>query len=660
MLIEIGILWATYTGIRLLEKMAKKNPEKKAKRSAKHQTELIPQRPSDEEETTLLPVRSPEHYSKVSLAAMGLFALRGFCPPLKLLGLGSYIYGMIPYMRDVEKAIIRDRKLNVDVLFFTADMLTLAVNQYFTAGAGLYLIHAGKMAVAKAKDESEKNVTGIFDQLPQNVWVLVDGQEIEVPLKSVKRNDILVVGTGEVVPVDGDIRSGMASIDQRALTGESQPAEKGPGERVFANTLIITGQIHIQVLESGAETTASKITEILFQSSGFKSKTQLKGELWADTATVPTMVGAALALPTLGPVAAAVLINSHIGNRIRLFAPMATLQHITLAAQEGVLAKDGRALERLYEVDTVLFDKTGTLTTDEPEVTRILAQAPWSETEILRLAALAEGKLKHPIAQAIVKRAQQEGCDLSGAGQTQYQVGYGITLNLDGHRIRVGSIRFHKGMEIPAEMNEHLTAVQEQGHSMILVAIDSKVAGAIELQPQIRPEAKAMIQQLRAMGIRHLAIVSGDHEAPTRKLAFELGVDEHFANTLPDHKADIVANLQAQGRKVCFVGDGINDTIAMEKADVSVSFSGANTIASDVAEIILLDGTLKNLIFVFKIAKKLDKNLKKTLKLTVAPGLINLTGAVVFQFGILTSLLVNTGFGTIVMLSVMRPLKPEE
>ena len=663
MIVQLGILAVTYVGVRLYDKYKELNPLQSedsidsGEDDSRHLPVVLNTTTSGEQEDSRKPL--PQHYSKVSLACVGLFAVSGVIPLAGPVAFLTYIYAVIPYMKEVEKSLLKHRKVNVDVLFFIGDVLTLGIGNYFTAALGLWMMHSGKVKVKEAKDASEREITDIFAKLPNKVWILIDGTEMEVPLEQIRANDIVVVNASGVIPVDGKVVSGMASVDQRALTGESQPAEKGEGNTVLANTVVITGNIHIQVERSGCDTTASQINEILLNSAYFKSNVQLKGEEWADMATLPMLGMAGLCFSFFGPVSTVVFINSHIGNRIRILAPMGTLNHIAAASRKGILVKDGRVLENLHHVDTVLFDKTGTLTMDKPKVVKVFGSKKYSENKILSYAATAEQKQSHPIAQAIVEKAEELKKPLEKIDHSKYRIGYGTTVFLKNVVIRVGSLRFleSEGIPIPDSIKEVQSDSHLQGNTLVLVGIDDQVGGAIELQAQVRPEAQSVIDELRQQGIRHMAIVSGDHREPTRKLAEKLGMDDFFSEVLPEDKAQIVEDLQKEGRAVCFVGDGINDAIAMKKANASISLSGASTIAIDVAEIVFTDGSLSRLPELFDYSKSLDINLNRVLKLTVAPGFINVSGAFFFRFSILTSLLVTSGFFILAMKNALMPLK---
>jgi len=640
MLLDVGVVFATYMGIKLYKKYRKNKKCPKDKmivERVKLQGNL--------KETVVNEAKgASSHDLKVSVISMGLGAIRQviYYPPIAILSLAVFIYTAIPYLERVENSWFQKRKFDGYVLFFIGDTIVLAMSQYFAVAFAVWLGNFGKYVTEKAKDHSQKMLINVFEQQPRNVWILKDNVEIEVPLETVKLNDIVVVNTGEVIPIDGIITEGVASIDQHALTGESQPAEKEVGAPVFASTIIITGRIFVKVKKSGQDTTIAKIGSILNHSIDFKSSVQLKGEEWADQMTLPMLGIAGLGFLTLGPMGATVVINGHIANRIRILAPLVTLNHLKLAAHKGILIKDGRAIEELIKVDTILFDKTGTLTEEVPEVGRIIVCENYEENEILRYAVAAERKLVHPIAKAILNKAKKAKLVLPEIEDSKYQIGYGIKVSFENKIIRVGSIRFMKmeDVAIPKKIEEAMAAHTE-GHSFVMVGINDKVGGAIEIQPSIRPEVKSIISGLRQRGIKHIAIVSGDHKHPTQKLANSLGMDSYFYDILPEEKADIVEQLQKEGKSVCFVGDGINDAIAMKKAQVSISLRGASTLATDLAQVVFMDGTLSHLCDLFDISKSVEVNLQKSLIMTLSPTVINVGGAFLLNLGFVTSLIIN-------------------
>src|SRR5271170_7410837 len=560
--------------------------------------------------------------ASVPLAVVAQFAV----PALLPLSAAVFAYTAIPSFKGAYNVLFKERRLGVDVLDSIVVMGCLATLQVFPGAILSWCLGFGRYLVRRTEDNSKKLLLGAFGKQPRYCWLVANGKpgqggEIEVPLDRLEKGDVVVVHTGEVVPVDGIIVDGLAMIDQHALTGESTPAEKGVGDRVFASTVMVAGKMYVAVEKSGSETATSRIAQILNDTAGYKLASQHRGEQLADKAVVPTLCLGGLAFATLGPTGAVAVINSDLGTGIRMAAPLAMLSTLALCAQKGVLVKDGRALDLLCEVDTVLFDKTGTLTRERPEVGRMIGANGFRPLQILRFAAAAERRFHHPIALAILQKAAEHRLRLPSTDATQYKVGYGITVGLDGHRVRVGSRRFMEmeGVQLTQEVEAALDEAHREGHTMVMIAVDDELGGALELQAAIRPEVRGIVRGLRERGIKHIAIISGDHEAPTRKLAQELGMDRYFAQVLPADKAEYVEKLQKEGRKVCFVGDSINDSIALKKANVSISLRGATSVATDTAHVVFMEEGLSKLCDLRDIARDLDKNVKRSWQLILAP-----------------------------------------
>ena len=552
-----------------------------------------------------------------------------------------------------------ERRLGVDVLDAIVVVGCLGTMAIFPGTVLCWCLGFGRVLVKKTQDDSKKLLLNAFGKQPRYVWLYRDGAEVQIAMDRLEPLDVIVVNTGEVVPVDGIIAQGMAMIDQHALTGESTPAEKGVGDRVFAATLMVAGKILVQVEKSGNETASAKISQILNDTAGYKLSSQHKGERLADKAVVPTLAVGAVGMAAMGLGGAVAVLNSDFGTGIRMAAPLAMLSSLALCANKGILVKDGRALELMNEVDTVLFDKTGTLTRERPEVGRMIASHGFAPERILQFAAAAERKFHHPIALAILHKAQELGLELPPTDDTQYKVGYGITVGVEGHTIRVGSKRFMdlEGVEITPEVAAALEQSHLEGHTMVMVSVDGRLGGALELHAAVRPEVRQIVQGLRERGIKHIAIISGDHEAPTRKLAESLGMDRYFAQVLPADKADHVIALQKEGRKVCFVGDGINDSIALKQANVSISLRGASSIATDTAHIVFLEEGLSKLCDLRDISRDLDRNVRRSWHLILAPNIACIAGVFTMGFGIMASVVTNNVAALAALGNGMLPLR---
>ncbi len=422
---------------------------------------------------------------------------------------------------------------------------------------------------------------------------------------------------------------------------------------------MLAGKVRVAVTSAGEETTSAKLAKILNDTAGYKLRSQSEGERLADKAVIPTLALGALGYASVGVNSAAAIVNCDLGTGIRVAAPIAMLSSLTLAAQHGILVKDGRALEVMRKVDTFLFDKTGTLTRERPEVSRILTFGDYSERQILKWAAAAENKFNHPIAKAILDQFTTLGIPMPPTDDSKYQVGYGITVLVEGHLVRVGSARFmkHEGIDLPTHIDAEIEKVHAEGNSLIIVGVDGALGGALEMRAAQRPEAEAIVAGLRARGAKHIAIISGDHDRPTRSLAEKLGVDRYFAEVLPQDKGRYVELLQKEGRTVCFVGDGINDSIALKKADVSISLRGASSVATDTAQVVFMEDSLTKILELRDISKDLQRNINRSWALILGPNLICMGGAFVGGFGVMHSMVFNQIGGLLALGNGLLPLR---
>ena len=534
---------------------------------------------------------------------------------------------------------------------------------YFVIGGLSFLtFNLVKKLTLQSQDQTRKEIVNILGEQPHLVWVLENGVEMEIPFKRLRKGDILVVQAGQMIPVDGVIMQGKAAIDQHRLTGESQPLEAGAGDPVLAATVVLSGKVQIQVEKTGEATLAAQIEDILDNTLEYHHTIETRGEVIADRWVTPSILMTGLTGVTLGLKSSMAVLSNMPGLDMTLLGPMSLLIYLNLASRHHVLIKDGRSLELLQKVDTVIFDKTGTLTLEQPHIKTIHLSndldSHINEDTVLSMAAAAEQRQNHPIAKAILAAAEERGLSAPAISDAHYEVGYGLRVWLELETVselalentptlvRVGSTRFMEmeSLCIPEELMAIETAGHELGHSFIMVAIGDSLIGAIELRPTIRPGAAEVIEALHQRKLKTV-IISGDQEAPTRTLARELGVERYFANILPEEKAEFVSQLQAEGQTVCFVGDGINDAIALKKAEVSVSLRGATTIATDMAQIVLMDKTLKNLPTMFDLSHELERDLKTSLTLLTIPCCFVIGGVFFFHAGLLmSSLIYNVTF----------------
>jgi len=658
MLAGIGIMLATYVGARIFKESrskAKKKIEQTNLEQPKKSTTVVYQKEREISEDE----KQANHYLKAGGISLVLSLFTNSSPIIILSCCSLLGYSSIPNLIKVEESI-RNKKIGNDILKALVTIVCVFEGYYFFAAIDSCFYLISSKLVAKTRDNSKKMLTEVWGQPPEKVWILREGVEYEIPLKAVCKGDIVITSTGEVIAIDGTVVNGAAMVDQHALTGESAPAEKEPGSPVFAGTIVISGRIEVQVKNTGDDTTASKLGKMLEQTSDFKTQLRLKGDEWADSAAIPLLYIGGAALPFVGLSPATAIISCSPGNRLRLFTSLEALNHLNMAFHTGILVKDGRSLEELNKIDTILFDKTGTLTEEQPEVGEIITfHDGYSQNDILRYAAAAEQKVAHPISKAILIKAQELQITLPKIENSKYELGQGLKVSIENEVIFVGSSRFMEmqDISISSEIQDKMTQIHQKGYSAIMVALEDQILGLIEIKTKIRAGVKDIVPHLQSFGIKHIAIVSGDHQQPTEYLAKTLGIKECFFNVLPQDKAKIVEQLQKEGRKVCFVGDGINDAIAMKKANVSISLHGATAIATDVAQVVLMDGTLTHLPELLAISEKLISEQKKTLTvLASASGMVFL-GAFLFNWGVVSSIVTTNATIIIELYRARRSIK---
>jgi Cu2+-exporting ATPase len=591
---------------------------------------------------------------KFGLYALGLAISGTYFPALKLISTAAVLYLMWDTLKLIRNDFQRGR-------YFTFYLFSLAMTCWTLASGNLIFatfsaIFSGFFAriVNRLEQNSYNQLVDVFADRPKQVWIIAEDTEIQIPYQDLQVGQQVVVRPGEAIPIDGTITAGHGLVDQHVLSGESQPAEKIPGDEVFAATLLLSGELRITVKTTHSDTLAANISKALNKTQHYKDSLTTRGRQISDR-YLPVSVGlTALTFPILGTQSALAISWVNFGGSMATLGPLGVMSYLQILSSHNILVKDGRVFELLRDVDTVVFDKTGTLTLDQPTVHSIQPLGYYTETQILRYAAIAEYRQSHPVAKAILAKAAAEQLELPIPDTTNYSLGYGIQVNYQGKCIQVGSARFlqQQGIALPDTMQSLQPASDEQGHTLIYIAVNQEMAGIIVLQSTPRPEAFEVVQFLQQRNIQ-LYIISGDHIGPTRSLAKSLGIQNYFANVLPEHKADYVNQLKAQGRFVCFVGDGINDAIALKTAQVSLSLSGASSAATDTAQIVLTDGKLTKIPELFQLSDKFERTMQKNLMLSFIPGCLIIPGVFFFNIGPMLSMSISyfisfIGLGNIV------------
>lgn len=574
-----------------------------------------------------------------SLGFSGAGAL--FYSPLAILSIPGILYITWLTFLKAWRSVSQKRRITIDVMSTANRSLLLLTGNWFFASLSACMFVLNRYLLGIVKGNSKRKLIDVFRNQSRFCWMEIDGVDTQVPIDRLETGDVIVVNAGEIILVDGHIRSGMAAVDQHILTGEAQPVDKMPGDPVFAMTILLTGRIYVEVLHAGEETTAAQISLLLAKAVDSKTDMQLWVENFTDKSVTPYMGISLLALPILGPSAAIAIMQSHFKYKGTITTSLSILSYLQIALQSDIFVKDGRTFELLNRVDTVIFDKTGTLTYEQFHVGQVHKYANVSEDQVLLWAAAAESKQTHPIARAILQEAMNRQIDIPIVKESAYRIGYGLCVQISESVVHVGSERFMASEKI--RLDDEMVALQNDchrlGRSLVFVAVNRQIVGMIELRPTVRPEARMIIQGLRQLGIRSIYIISGDHEVPTRHLAQELRLDGYYAERLPAQKAQLIDELQDQGHTVCFIGDGINDAIALKKAAVSVSLRGASTVATDTAHVVLLDQSLLQLCTLFELARSLNTNMKLTLSTIILPSAVTLGGIIFWGFGLTSAFL---------------------
>ena len=580
--------------------------------------------------------------SSTSLAlTLGSFLVPGLRP----LALGLTAAAGSHIVISAVRSVVMERRLRVDVLDATVISVALAYRHVFAAAFMVWVVDLSDVLLAASSRAQRRNLTELFGRQARRAWRLEHGVEHDRPVDALAIGDVIVVHAGEQIPVDGEVLSGEASLDRSSLTGEHAAVECVAGDRVLATSVLLTGHLHVTVRQTGAETTAARMVRIVEDALEHKPEMQSLAERFAENMVLPTFGLGGAAYGLAGPGQMLAVINADFGTGIRVAGPLAMLASLSVAAKNGILIKKGQVLEAIGSMNAVVFDKTGTLTEDVPRVARILALSQdHDEDQLLACAAAAERRFSHPIARAIVDAAELRGLDIPDIEDAGYEVGLGVRVRIDGTAFAIGSQRFvtQHGAIVPEAAARFVNEAHEAGGTAVFIAAGEELVGVLELLVVARAEAAGLVRYLReSKGIEEIHLLSGDHEVPVAMLAGQLGIAHYRAAMLPAEKAAYVRDLQARGLRVAMFGDGVNDTAGLAQADYSISLRGASDVATDVADVVFLDGNLAKFPLLDTISGNLTRNVKRSFALTLAPNSVCIAGAMFGVFGLGASLIFN-------------------
>lgn len=534
------------------------------------------------------------------------------------------IYTTVVSVKYIWKGIqtLAQGKIEVPVLDATAIGVSMLRGDYGTAGSVMFLLGVGELLEEWTHKKSVGDLARSMSLNVGKVWLKKDGQEILVPSEKIVAGDEIVVHMGNLIPFDGEVSNGEGMVNQASLTGESVPVRRTLGSVVYAGTVLEEGELTILVKQTGGSSRYEKITAMIEESEKLKSGLESKAEHLADRLVPYSLGGTALTyLLTRNATKALSILMVDFSCALKLAMPISVLSAIREANQHKITVKGGKFLEAVAEADTIVFDKTGTLTKAQPTVAEVVS---FSETkspdELLRIAACLEEHFPHSMAKAVVDAAKEKHLDHEEMhSKVEYIVAHGISTTINGKKAIIGSYHFvfeDENSIIPEGMEEKFRHLPEE-YSHLYLALEGVLAAVICIEDPLRPGAAEIIRQLKKTGLKKIVMMTGDSERTAKAIAKKVGVDEYYAEVLPEDKANFVEKEKVEGRKVIMIGDGINDSPALSAADVGIAISEGAEIAREIADITVAADDLAEILVLRMLSNRLMKRIHKNYRFIV-------------------------------------------
>ena len=518
----------------------------------------------------------------------------------------------VKYIKESLSALLHG-KLSVAVLDATAVTVSMVRGDFDTASSVMFMLRLGEILEEWTHKKSVADLAGAMALNVDQVWVKAGQTEVLVPVSSVKEGDLVVVRTGNLIALDGKVVEGEAMVNQASLTGESVAVRKIENGEVYAGTVVEEGELTIRVREANGSSKFEKIVTMIEESEKLKSGLESRAEHLADKLVPYSLGGTALTyLLTRNATKALSILMVDFSCALKLAMPISVLSAIREAGLYKITVKGGKYLEAVAEADTIVFDKTGTLTKAKPTVAEVVSFNGMSEDELLRIAACLEEHFPHSMAKAVVSAAKTKHLDHEEMhSKVEYIVAHGISTQIEGKKAVIGSYHFvfeDEKVVIPEGMEEKFENLPEE-YSHLYMAIEGKLAAVICIEDPLREEAVEVIRELRKAGLSKIVMMTGDSERTAKAIAKRVGVDEYYAEVLPEDKAEFCEREKAAGRKVIMIGDGINDSPALSAANVGIAISDGAEIAREIADITVGADNLKELVTLKKISNGLIKRI---------------------------------------------------
>ena len=549
-------------------------------------------------------------------------------------------------------------KISSALLICIAMSAAIAIGDLFAAGEVVFIMAIGALLEEATTNRAKKGLKNLISLAPAKGRRLTGGKSEMIPAEEIRQGDILRILPGETVPADGTIISGETSVDQSIMTGESLPVDKGMGEEVFCGTINLFGSIDILATKVGKNSSLQKLIRMVQDAENKQAPMQRIADKAASWLVPVALLIAVLAYVSTGNIVTAVtVLVVFCPCALVLATPTAIMAAIGQATKHGVIIKSGEALEKMGKTDIIAFDKTGTLTCGRLDVSDVISfDGAFSETELLSLAASAEAKSEHPLGKAIVAYAKAKEVPLTETASFRMTTGKGIFAEADNRRLLCGNEKFftENGISIDNRIQSALARLRAQGKASVLVAESKKCIGVIALSDVLRPEAKDMVSRLSDMHTRTV-LLTGDHQKTAEYFARQVSISEVRAELLPEEKVQSIEDLQAEGHKVCMIGDGVNDAPALKTADVSVAMgSMGSDIAIDAAEVALMSDDISKIPYLKRLSNATVRTIKASITLSMC---INFAAIVLSLMEVLTpttgALVHNAGSCFVVLIAAL-------
>ena len=570
------------------------------------------------------------------------------------------LYGAMPIFRKGLRATL-NRRLNVDTLDSTAIGISLLRRDYLTASLITFFLKVGDYLEERIRQKSRESLSKMFQGQDGWAWIKRNGWEMRVNVKDIAVGDLVVVRTGSSIPVDGIVVEGVALVNQSSITGEPFPAPKRAGLMVYAGTVLEEGLLTIKSIKVSDETRVSKIIKVIEESEGLKADVQNYAERLANRIVLYSfLLSGLIYLFTSNPLRAVSVLLVDYSCAIKLSTPLTIMSAMIAASRRGVLIKGGRFIEKLAQANIFVFDKTGTLTEAKPKVFDLLPFNGFDREYILKNVACVEEHFPHPVATAVVKKAEDEGLiHEENHAEVEYVLAHGIASRIEGKRILVGSKHFiYEDNKVDVKCEEPVIKdFMDKGYSILYVSVENNLAGIIAIEDRLREDSHEFLNMLKNSGVQRIIMLTGDNDTTARNVAKRLGIEEYHAHALPERKTEIIKNLKVKGYVVAMVGDGINDSPAISYADVGISMKHGADIAKEACDILLLDRGLEGIIEAREIAQDAMFRIKKNFRYIMGINTTLIGLGIGGMISPVLSALIHNATTVVVSASTLKPYK---